>query len=109
MDLIVTALLGLIGFVIGNFLFSSVGVWIGTIYEIAKDPNKESKAVRLVSATFLSSGLWFLIVTVALAAFVRSQSWSTPIFIGAVAAIIFFSLFTAYYVRKSKAQRGNAA
>jgi hypothetical protein len=109
MELLATIGLGMIGFLIGNLLFSRVGVWIGTIYEIAKDQREGSKGVRLASAIFLSDGPWFLIVTVIFAAYVHSESWATPIFFGAVIAIVFFSLWAAYFLKKVARKREDAA
>jgi hypothetical protein len=109
MDVITTIFLGIIGFLIGNLLFSKVGMWIATIYEIAKDPGKDSKGARLASATFLSSGPWFLLVTGVFAAFVHSKSWATPILVGGAMAIVFFSIFAVYLARKARARREDAA
>jgi uncharacterized BrkB/YihY/UPF0761 family membrane protein len=101
--------LGMIGFLIGNLLFSKLGMWMATIYEIAKDQGEASRGVRLASATFLSAGPWFLIATVIFAVYVRSESWATPIFVGAVIAITFFSLFAVYLTKKAARRREDAA
>lgn len=47
MEILATIGLGIIGFMIGSFLFSKVGMWIGTIYEIAKEQGEDSKGARL--------------------------------------------------------------
>lgn len=102
MEALATLGLGMIGFLIGNLLFSNVGVWIGTIYEVAKAPDEGSKGVKLASAAFLASGPWFLAATALFAIYVRSESWAAPIFVGAMIAIAFFSVLTWYLARKRR-------
>jgi hypothetical protein len=110
MEVLATIGLGMIGFLIGNLLFSNVVAWIGTIYEIAKVPAEGSKGVRLASAAFLTSGPWFLAATAIFAVYVRSESWAPPIFVGAAIAIVFFSAFAWYIARKAaRLKRQNAA
>jgi hypothetical protein len=109
MDVLTTIGLGMIGFLVGNLLFSKVGMWIATIYAIAKDGAESSKGARLASATFLSAGPWFLVATAMFAVYVHSKSWAPPIFAGAVIAITFFSLFAVYLVRKARREREHAA
>jgi hypothetical protein len=109
MDLLATIGFGMIGFLIGNLLFSKVGMWIATIYEIAKNHSEGSKAARLASAIFLSAGPWFLIATAMFAVYVHSESWAPPIFVGALIAITFFSVFSAYLIRKARQKREHAA
>jgi hypothetical protein len=109
MELLAMIGLGMIGFLLGNLLFSRVGVWIATIYAIAKDQSEGSKSARLASVILLSDGPWFLIATAIFAVYLRSESWATPIFFGAVIAIAVFSLVTAYYWRKAGRRREGAA
>jgi hypothetical protein len=105
MDFAAAIGLGLVGFFIGNLLFSKVIIWIATVYEIAKDRSGAPKAPRLAAATLLGAGLWFLLVAAMFAFYVRDESWAPPIFIGAGSAIVFFSLFTAHFALKAKAKR----
>jgi xanthine/uracil permease len=109
MDVLATIGLGMIGFLIGNLLFSKVGMWIATIYEITKDGGDGSKGARLAAAIFLGAGPWFLIATAMFAVYVHSESWAPPIFVGTVIAIIFFSLFAVYLARKARRKREHAA
>jgi hypothetical protein len=96
--------LGLIGFFVGNLLFSKVIVWAATICEIVKDGSATPKAARLAAATLLGAGPWFLIVATMFAYFVRAEWWATPLFIGAASALVFFSLLTVHFALKARAK-----
>jgi hypothetical protein len=76
--------LGMSGFLIGNVAFSRVGHWVVAVHQIAKDQSGEPKSGRIVSATLLSAGPWFLVATGVFGYFVQSQSWAPPILIGAL-------------------------
>jgi hypothetical protein len=102
MEVLATLALGMVGFLVGNLLFSNVAMWTGSMYEVAKAPDEGSKSVKLASAALLASGPWFLAATALFAIYVRSESWAPPIFAGAVIAIVFFSVFTWYLARKRK-------
>ena len=106
MDVVVNILLGMVGFLIGNLLFSGIGHWVAAVYEIWKD-DVEAKPGRIVSVTLLSSGPWFVVVVAFVAYYIHSQPWALWIAIGAVTAIILFTGLGVYFARRS-AQRGKA-
>jgi hypothetical protein len=104
MNILVNIGLGAIGFSIGNLLFAKVGRWLMSAHEIITEPQNieaPSKAARLASATLLSSGPWFAGVVAVLAYYVHAESWSLPIFVGAVVAIAFFGVLAIYLARKA--------
>ena len=102
MEVLATLGLGMVGFLIGNLLFSNVGVWIATLYEVAKSPDEGARGVRLASAALLASGPWFLAASAVFAVYVRAEPWAPPLFAGAAGAIVFFGALTWYLARKRK-------
>jgi hypothetical protein len=104
---------GMIGFFLGNLLFSAVGRWIATLYTIAKDRTKagaRSKNWKIASVTLLSSGPWMLVVVPFFAYHVHSKTWAMWLFAGVFTSILFFSVVTIHFARKaSRLRRDNAA
>ncbi len=103
MDLLASIGLGMIGFLIGNIAFSRVGHWIVALHQIAKDEGG-AKTSKFASAMLLSAGPWFLVAVGVFAYFIYPQPWSTPIFVGALIAVVFFSAFSVHLARKAAGQ-----
>jgi hypothetical protein len=87
--------LGLVGFAIGNLLFSRVGRWLYTLFETRE------KGAR-VSLLLLHDAPWLLIASAALAYYGSSQPWALPIYIGAAVAICIFGGLTLFLSKKSR-------
>ena len=113
MELILPIALVMIGFLTGTLVFSRVGRWVATLYELLKDRTEvhaSSRAGRLVSVSLLSSGPWILIVAVVFAYYVSSKPWAVWLFAGFCGAIAVFCLLSIYLARKAaSARRQNAA
>jgi hypothetical protein len=108
MDVLTTIGLGMIGFLIGNLAFSRVGHWVVALHQIAKDDSVTAKTGKIASVTLLSAGPWFVVAVAVFAYFVHSESWSTPIFIGAFVAIAFFSALAVHFARKARHAKADA-
>ena len=105
--------LGIVGFFVGNLLFSKVGRWLATIYSIARanpQPDGVSKAGQIASASVLNSGPWFAVAYIVFAYYIRSEAWALPIFVGTMVALVLFAALGLYMVRKFKRRKqANAA
>ena len=108
MDVVTNSGLGMVGFLIGNIAFSRVGHWVVALHQIANDPTATAKVGKFASVTLLSAGPWFLVAVGVFAYFVYPQPWSTPIFVGALVAVLFFSALTLHFARKARHAKANA-
>jgi hypothetical protein len=113
MELILPIALVVFGFLAGTLVFSRVGRWVGTLYELLKDRSEvraSSRAGKLVSASLLSSGPWILVVAGVFAYYVISEPWAVWLFVGFCGAIAVFCLLSIHFARKAaSARRQNAA
>ncbi len=113
MELLLPIGLVMVGFFTGTLVFSRVGQWVATLYELLKDHTEvraSSRAGKLVSASLLSSGPWIIIVAVVFAYHVVSKPWAVWLFAGFCGAIVVFCLLSIYLARKAAAaRRENAA
>jgi len=113
MDLLLPIALVVVGFVTGTLVFSRVGRWVVTLYELLKDRTEarvSSRVGKLVSVSLLSSGPWILILVTVFAYYVISKPWATWLFAGFSAAIVVFGLLTIHFARKAtSARRQDAA
>jgi len=113
MELILPMVLVVAGFLIGTLVFSRVGQWVATLYELLKDRTEvraSSRAGNLLSALLLSSGPWILFVTVAFAYYAISKPWAVWLFAGFCGAIAVFCVLRIHLARKAaSARRQDAA
>src|SRR5258706_10818941 len=113
MELILPLALVVAGFLPGTLVFSRVGHWVATLYELLKDRTEvraSSRAGELLSALLLSSGPWILIVAVIFAYYAISKPCAVWLFAGFSAAIAVFCLLSIHLARKAtSARRQNAA
>lgn len=99
MDLFWNLGLAMIGFVVGNLLFSGVLRWGAAVYEISKDASG-GKPWRIVLASLPSSGPWFAVVVAFVAYYVHAQPWAVWLGVGGLAGIIVFTALALYWMRK---------
>jgi len=113
MQLLLPIGLVIVGFFAGTLVFSRVGQWVATLYELLKDHTEmraSSRVGKLMSASLLSSGPWILIVAAIFAYYVISKPWAVWLFAGFCGAIVVFCLLSIYLARKAAvARRENAA
>src|SRR5687767_15076304 len=98
--------LGMIGFLIGNLLFARVGRWIHTIYEMVQSGGPRAGVIAML---LLHDGPWLLIVASFFAYYISPRAWSTPMYVGAAVAIVFFGAITVVFARTAAKGRANAA
>ena len=105
--------LGMVGFLLGQLLFSKVGRWLATIYSISKSEdqsNGATKARRIALASALNSGPWFVVAYAVFAYYAHAKVWALPIFVGTIVAIVLFAAFGLHMWRKFKRRKeANAA
>jgi hypothetical protein len=108
MELIVPMALVLVGFFAGTLVFSRVGVWVATLYELLKDRTEvraSSRVGKLAAASLLSSGPWVLVVAAVFAYYVISKPWAVWLFAGFCGAIVVFCLLSIHFARKAASRR----
>jgi len=87
----------IIGFFIGNLVFSRAVLWIGLVLEILESSPQGWRMA--VAASLFTDGPWILLLFVLFSYFVRSEPWAPWLIGGAVAALAFFSIFTVAIIK----------
>ena len=100
----------MIGFFLGNLLFTVVLRWLGSVYFIAKDRTRagsRAKGWKVASVTLLGSGPWTVVVVTFFYYHVHSTVWGVWLLTGTLSAIVFFSVFTWIIGRRIARRRRN--
>src|SRR5689334_10594060 len=100
MSVIANLGLGMVGFMIGNLLFLSGARWVLAIAAAKKSADAPRAAIA--SATLLHAGPWVIVAVGIFAAYIRSEPWARPIYVGAVTAALFFGVIAIIVQRKLK-------
>jgi uncharacterized membrane protein len=107
MDMMFNIGLGMVGFLLGTFLFSNVGLWIHRLAEFWKEGDAVlAMAGRMASVSLLHSGPWFAVILGVFVYYTHEKVWAQPILVGIATSVAVFSVYLIYLSwRGQRAQR----
>jgi hypothetical protein len=97
----------MLGFFIGNLIFSAIIHWVGLVAEVLKSSAQGWRMA--VAVSLFSSGPWTLLVAVVFAYFVHSEPWAPWLFAGVIVALAFFGSFAIVILKNQKRREAERA